>query len=337
MPPVEESDCCLTDRVTVTREKILILVNLYCGPSGPLLSYFNTSPCAIQSTHVKLCDYNKTVINSLKAFENITSLWCDVTSSKSVVEFAEFVAAFQKRFTILDEVLLIDHDHSNVHTSIPPVACRRMRILTYNFTSLFNCAYQPFGKLQSLHINAPNVSKSKLEFNNEISKIIVHNCNSLLELDMSGVRVARNNTLLQETFQKCHALVILSIRDGSKGSARLSDIFYSIQSLLNLKYLDVTELVDVYGEDLCALHDLLCKALPKLKYCQLSFRGLALYLTLLGDTKYESIQKLLRSLLPPSSYDEHVIRRGFKAVDDWLAGLRCDVKFDFYWEPDRRL
>ena len=299
-------------------------MNVYCGPDDPLLSYFNTSPCAIQSTHVKLCDYNKTVINSLKAFENITSLLCILKSSKSVVEFAEFATALQKRFAILDEVILNDDSHSNIHTSIPPIACRRIHILTDNFTSLFNCAYQPFGKLQSLHIDAQDVSRSKLEFNNEIYKIVVHNCNSLLELRMSGVGVARNNTLLQETFQKCHALVMLSIRDMSKGSessVRMHEIFYSIQSLPNLKCLDVTENVSMSGEDLCALHDLLYKALPKLEFCCLGFGDMYLHGK---DTKYESFQKLLGSFQGGR----------FRTLCKWLTELRCDVEFDIF-EYDR--
>ena len=88
---------------------------------------------------------------------------------------------------------------------------------------------------------------------------------------------------------------------------------YSIQSLLNLEYLDVTERVSVFGEDLCALHDLLYKAVPKLKFCCLGFKRMVLHVTLWGDTKCESIQKLLGSLSCPLSHNNHTLSKDFKA------------------------
>ena len=301
-----------------------------------MLSCFNTYPCAIQSSYVELINETKTVIPLLQMFKKVTSLFCVFKSSKFIADFHEILTVLQQKFFYLNEFVVIDYtkddDHSSVDFSMPVIACQRMHFTTYHFTKLFNCAYHPFGKLQSLHIDA----QDRLEFNSDISKIIVHNCNSLLDLRMSGVRVQRNNTLLQETFQKCHALVILSIRDANKrslSSAKLHEIFYSIQGLLNLEYLDVSDTVNVYGEDLCALHDLLYKALPKLKDCCLSFERLVVYFTLLGDTKYEPIQELLDTLLSGKqpSPDCHTVAFGWKSnkiVHDWLAGLCCNVQFD---------
>ena len=89
-----------------------------------------------------------------------------------------------------------------------------------HFTELFNCAYHPRVKLRSLHVDALAFN---LKFNGEISKMINHNC-ELLDLHVLGVTVSKSNTLLLETFQRCHALVTLTIGniiDGSLGSARL--------------------------------------------------------------------------------------------------------------------
>ena len=335
---VDSLASCDFDSVAITNERILILLNIYCTPDHPILSCFNTSPCALQSTHVELRNETKLVIPLLRAFDNITSLHCAFKSSKFVADFAEILKVLQKKFSNLNEFIVNDFrkddDHPNIDFSLPVVTCRRMHFVTHHFTGLFNCAYHPFGKLQSLHIDFEDVW-SKLEFSNEISKIIEHNCNSLLDLRMSRVTVLRNNTLLQETFQKCHALVVLSIRDtneGSLSSARLHEIFYSIQSLLNLEYLDVSNSVNVFGEDLCALHNLLYRSLPKLKDCCLSFSKLVVYFTQLGDTKYESIQELLGILLSGKqpSPDCHTVAFGWKnnkVVHEWLAGLRYNVNF----------
>lgn len=321
-----------SDRVTVTSEKILILLNTYCTPNHPMLSCFNTSPCALQSRYVVFINEIETAIPSLLLFKNITSLQC---SSKFVVNFAEVLKVLQKKFLNLNEFILTDDEkHSNVRFSVPAIACRRMDFTITRFTRLFNCAYHPLGKLQSLRINAHN-QWSKLEFNSEIPKIIIHNCNSLLDLRMSGVMVLRDNSLLQETLQKCHALVVLSIRDANNGSlscARLHEIFYSIQGLLNLEYLDVSDGVNVFGEDLRALHNLLYRSLPKLKDCCLSFSKLVIYFTLLGDTTYASIQELLGTLLSGKqpSPDCHTVAFGWNGnqiVLDWLAGLCCNVNF----------
>ena len=329
---------CDFDRVTVTNEKILILLNTYCTPDHPMLSCFNTSPCALQSRLVGLINETKTVIPSLLLFKNITSLHCTFDSSKFVADFAKILTVLQEKFSNLNEFIVTDlrsdEDHTNVDFDMPVATCRRMEFTTIYFTRLFNCAYHPLGKLQSLHIDAHDMW-SKLEFNSEISKIIIHNCNSLLDLRMSGVRVPRNNSLLQETLQKCHALVVLSVRDANGGSlscVRLHEIFYSIQGLLNLEYLDVSDSVNVFGEDLHVLHNLLYRNLPKLKDCCLSFSKLVIYFTLLGDTKYKSIQELLGTLLSGKqpSPDCHTVAFGWNGnqiVLDWLASLCCNVTF----------
>ena len=335
----DSSAKCKLDRATITNEKIVILTNISCHPDHPILSCFGTSPCALQSRNVYLLNDNKAMMTLLQAFEKVTSLTC-ISTSDSVAEFAKLLTPLQEKFlTDLNEVYVYSSGHydcPNMELSMPIVACRRIFFYTNHFMRHFECAYHPHRKLQSLHITAPDVIQSKLEFNNDVSKIIVHNCNSLLDLQMSGVRVARNDTLLLlETFQKCHALVVLRISKANKGSlssARLHEIFCSIQALHNLEYLDVSETVNVFAEDLCALHDLLFQGLPSLKDCCLSFSKLVVFFTSLGDMKYGTIQELLGTLLSgkqPSPHC-HTVSFGWKSnkiIQEWLASLRCNVNF----------
>ena len=204
--------------------------------------------------------------------------------------------------------------------NMPGIACRRLCITTDVFTRLFSCAYHPFGKLQSLHITHSEHPQSTLEFNNEISKIIIHNCNSLLDLQMSGVPVLTNISLLQETLQRCHVLVVLSIRDViCKG---LHEIFYSIHGLLNLKYLDVTSTF-MRGDDLCALHDLLYHAVPKLRDCCLTFCHLDYTFELPAKTEYKPICKML---------DDFMSSQKSKVMHDWLIGIRSNVNFQLLYK-----
>ena len=207
--------------------------------------------------------------------------------------------------------------------NMPGVACRRLHITTDVFTRLFNCAYHPFGKLQSLHITCYDHPTSKLEFNSEISKLILHNCNSLLDLQMSDVSVLANISLLQETLQRCHALVVLSIRDAINDG--LHEIFYSIQGLLNLKYFDVTSFV-MRGEDLFALHDLLYQGVPELRDCCLTFCQLDFTFRFPAKTEYKPIHKML---------DDFLSTENSKVVRDWLTGIRSNANFQLLYTPQK--
>ena len=152
---------------------------------------------------------------------------------------------------------------------------------------------------------------------------------------MLGVTVTKSNTLLQETFQRCRALVILTISnatDGSLNSVRLHEIFCSMKSLLSLECLHISDTINVFGEDLCALHDLLCQNLPKLKDFCLSFHVLIVYFMLLGDIKYEPIQELLCTLLSGKqpTLDCHTVAfrwRNNRMIHTWLVSLRSGVNF----------
>ena len=337
-PLVEVSDGsakCKLDRTTVTNEKIVVLTNISCRPGHPILSCFGTSPCALQSRNVCLFNDNKALLQALEKFTSLT--WQCISTSDSVAKFAELLTSLQEHFSVdLNEVFIYSsgsNDYPNMEVSMPVVACQRIIFSTNYFT---RCAYHPHRKLRSLHITAPDVIQSKLEFNSDVSKIIIHNSNSLLDLQMSGVRVEKNNLLLLvETFQKCHTIVVLRIHDANKGSlssARLYEIFCSLQTLHNLEYLDVSETVNVFAEDLCTLHNLLFQGLPNLKDCCLSFCKLVVFFTLLGDTKFGTIQELLGTLLSgkqPSPHC-HTVSFGWKSnkiMLEWLAGLRRNVNF----------
>ena len=79
----------------------------------------------------------------------------------------------------------MDCRNLNMDFIIPAVSYRRIAIENGYFTSLFNCAYHPYGKLQSLHMSA-KLTDSSLMFDSKISKVTEHNCVSLLDLRLSG-------------------------------------------------------------------------------------------------------------------------------------------------------
>ena len=164
----------------------------------------------------------------LQAWQNMTSLHFILTSSNCGRELAKILTSLKEKGSILNEITIMDCRNLNLDFVIPAVPCHRLAIETGYFTSLFNCAYHLYGELQSLHVSA-KLTGSNLRFDSKISKVIEHNCESLLDLRMSGVKVANNRALLlQETFQKCHALVILNIHysnDATLASARLHKIF----------------------------------------------------------------------------------------------------------------
>lgn len=336
IPPSEVSvhlTNCDFDKSTFVGKKISVKVGIYCDQ---ILSCLNTFPCVLDPRHVEFLSTNITMaVHSLQMLENVTSLHCVLNNSTSLMEFTKLMTFIQEKISAINEFTISDFTndkHSIMDCSIPAITCRRMKIITSRFTSLFNCAYS---KLQSLHINAVT-SNSRLKFDSELSKIINHNCKSLLDLQMSGVAVERSGCkLLQETFEKCDTLVVLKLNmanNGTLGSARLHEIFCSIQCLPNLEYLHVSDTINVFGEDLLALHKLLCQGMPKLKHCYLSFCRLVIYFTLMGDTRYQPIQELLAVLLCGKypSPDCHTVAFGWRnnhVIYAWLAGLRCDVKF----------
>lgn len=325
-----------SDRKSCTGEKVLIQLGEY---DDSILPFINNSPCTLTSRHVHniVFDDARPVINALHTLENVTSLNCFLQISNSVEEFAKIVTILKEKYSMLNEISVMDfiaHENPNMEFSIPAFMCRRIRLTASRFTSLFKCACHPSGNLQSLHIKGLG-SSNKLKFDSGISKIIEHNRESLLDLRMEDVLVAKNSTLLQETLQKCHTLVVLSIghaNNGSLTSVRLHEIFCSIQGLLTLEYLHVYDEVNVFGEDLCALHKALYHGLPKLKDCQLSFQRLVVYFTLLGNPNFEPIQELVGALLSGKKPSPHCHTVAFRwrsnpTIDAWLASLRCNVNF----------
>ena len=305
-----------------------------------LPSFLNTFPCALISEQVTLPYSDATVgSNVLQALDNITSLHFTLKSSNCGPEFVKILTYLKEKGSVLNEISIRDEENLNMDFTIPAIPCRRVILETKCFTSLFNCAYHPYGSLQSLHISSiyRSFTGSNLWFDSEISKAIEHNCQSLLELQMCAVKVAKNSALLlQETFQKCHALVTLSIanvNDGTLASVGLHELFCSMQGLVSLECLHVSSrFISVFGEDLCALHNLLYQGVPKLKECHLSFEWLVIYFKLLTDPKFEPIQELLAVLLSGKepSPDHHAVTfiwENNQMVHTWLANLCCGVNF----------
>ena len=317
-------------------EKVLIKVAREHNCNS-LSSLLNTSPCALTSEYIRLPIEDATVeINVLQALENMTSLCLNLDHTEDCgASLAKTLMCLKEKGSDLDRIAIYDCKSCkdlNMDINIPAVACRRMVLVTKRF-GLLNCAYHPCRDLQSLRI------RSDLKFDSEISKAIEHNCKSLLELKMSGVKVAKNSALLlQETIQKCHALVTLNIayvNDGTSASMSLREIFCSMQGLVSLESLKVCDRVDVFEEDLCALHNLLHQGLPKLKKCQLSFQQLVISFMLLKDPKFESIQELLTDLLSGKepSLDRDTVTFKWECnqtVHEWLSSLCYSVDFCLY-------
>ena len=324
----------LPERVAICTGNSEKVVTKVSENNNLLLSFCNTTPCALISEFIWLPYINASLgINLLQALEYMTSLHFILTSSNCGAELARILTHLKEKGSVLNEISIMDCRNLNVDF-IPAVPCRRIVIETGCCTSLFNCGYHPCRNLHSLHITSK--SNFKLNFDSEISKVIEHNCGSLLDLQMSGIKVAKNSVLLlQGTFQKCRALVILIIHnanDGTLASAKLHEVFCSIQGLVSLERLSVSDSVNVFGEDLCALYNLVYQGLPKLKECRLAFQQLIIYFTLLKDPKFEPIQELLAILLSGKqpSPDCHTVAFKWKnnqTVCTWLANLCCNVNF----------
>ena len=269
---------------TSSSENVVIKVS---ENNNLLSSFCNTTPCAVISEFIWLPYHDASVgLNVLQALQNMTSLHFILTSSSCGAEFSKILISLKEKGSILNEVTIMDFRNLNLDFVVPAVPCRRIAIETGHFTGLFNCTYHPYGESQSLHVSV-KLNNSNLRFDSKMSKVIKHNCKSLLDLRLSGVKVANNSVLLlQETFQKCHALVILKIHnsnDATLASARLHEMFCSIQGLVSLERLSVSDSINVFGEDLYALRNLLYQGLPNLKVYCLTFQQLNIYFTLLED------------------------------------------------------
>ena len=108
-----------------------------------------------------------------------------LTSSNCGVDLAKILTSLKDRGSIFNEITVMDCRNLNMNFIIPAVSYRRIAIENGHFTSLFNCAYHPYGKLQSLHMSA-KLTDSSLMFDSKISKVTEHNCVSLLDLRLSG-------------------------------------------------------------------------------------------------------------------------------------------------------
>ena len=102
---------CLTghnsDRESCTGEKVLIQLGEY---DDSILPFINNSPCALTSRHVRniVFDDARPVINALHTLENVTSLNCLLQSSKSVAEFTKIVTILKEKYSMLNEITVID-------------------------------------------------------------------------------------------------------------------------------------------------------------------------------------------------------------------------------------
>ena len=207
-----------------------------------LSSYLNTSPCALTSECIRVPIDAREEINVLQALENMTSLCLNLVTKYYKASLAKTLTCLKEKGSALDRIVINDYrsccEDLDMDINIPAVACRKLVLVIEHF-SLLNCAYHPYRDLQSLHI------ESSLTFDSKISKAIEHNCKSWLELQMSGVKVAKNSALLlQETIQKCRALVTLNIayvNDGTSASVSLCEIFCSMQGLVSLECLSVCD------------------------------------------------------------------------------------------------
>ena len=286
-PPVE----LLGDVDKPNDTKVLIELNKYCEQ---LFLCLDTHPCAVMPRHVDYTsDVSIVTISSLCALGLIRSLHCVVSDLKSVLGFNELLTVLKKSSTKLDEVVIVCHATDDLLPSDMPLvaSCRRLKFIVSQFTSVFKSAYHPSRKLQSFHVKYLECDH-KLKFTNDLSDIIIYNSNSLLDLCLSGVTVLKENSLLQETLTCCQTLVVLELcntNNGSFSSAKAHELFYSLECLLKLEFLIISDSINVFGEDMYVLYNLLVCYLPMLKHCHLSFHRLVVYFSLLDDKKYESI------------------------------------------------
>ena len=347
-PPERVTTC------TGNNEKVLIKVSNSWETLAP---FINTSPCALISNMIQLpCDNVSVDISVLQALETMISLHFLLTSSNCGAELARIFTYFKEKGSFLNEITIMDGGNLKENFHFPPLPCRGKEkdsshdttvmdegILNMDFSipsvpchkicldtgcsSLFDCA--------CCHVQSLVIGSSP-RFDSKVSKIIEYNCESLLDLQINHVEVAKNSVLLlQKTLHKCHALVELTIYDinaNTLATARLHEIFSSIQGLVTLEHLSVSDSATMFGEDLCALYSLLYQGVPKLTKCELSFRSLVIRFRQLKDPKFKSIQELLAALL--SSREEYInddteefAWNKNQTVHTWLANRCCNVNF----------
>ena len=346
-PPERETTC-------TGNEKVLIKVPDSWERLAP---FINTSPCALISNMIQLpCDNVSVDISVLQALETMTSLNFTLRSSNCGAELARIFTYLKEKGSFLNEITIMDGGNLKENFHFPPLPCRRKEkglshdttvmdegILNMDFSipsvpchriclytgcsSLFDCA--------CCHVQSLVIGSSR-RFDSKVSKMIEYNCESLLDLKISRVEVAKNSVLLlQKTLHKCHALVeltIYNINANTLATARLHKIFYSIQGMVSLERLSVRDSATMFGEDLCALYSLLCHGVPKLTKCELSFRSLVIRFRQLKDPKFKSIQELLATLLSSREQHPNDDTEEFKwdknqTVHTWLANQCCNVDF----------
>jgi len=334
-PPVEFLGDVVSPNLK-TDMKVLLEVNK-CNVE--LLSCLKTRPCAVMPKHVdNMSDVSINTINSLCGLGIVRSLQCIISDLKSELRCNELLTVLQKSSTSLDEVVIVYSAADElVPNKIPVlVSCRRLKFIVSQFTSVFKWAYNPDKKLQSFHVKCVESSADhKLEFTQDISDIIIYNSNSLLDLCLSGVTVLKGDCLIRETLAHCHSLVVLELsntNNGSLRSAKAHELFSSLESLLKLEFLIVSDSINVFGEDMYALYNLLVQYLPKLKHCHLSFHRFVVFFSLLEDKMYEPIQELLHTLLsnkePTANCHTVAFRwRNNQNLQVWLCHLRYTVEF----------
>ena len=338
-PPVEQS--AVTDKQVFSPDtKVLVDVNKYCDQ---LFSCLNTHPCAVMPRHVEyLSADSSVVINSLCAMGNIRSLHCVIKDLKSVLEFEELLTVLQEQHVVLNEIVVFNHitGGPTYHGTLG-AQCRRLKFVVSHFTSLFNCAYHSTRKLQSLHVNSIKHSH-RLKFCKELSGIIKYNSESLVDLCLLEVTVLKNMSLLCETLQSCRQLVVLQLFITSEEDYRsllvseenflshsgLHKLFASLEGLPNIEFLKISSpFMDVFGEDVLALHNLLHQHLPQLRRCHLIFSLFVVHYSLLKDSTYGPILDLLHTLLPDkkTAIASDTVAFKWSILQTWMSAVHCDV------------
>ena len=346
-PPVKHLADVDTQLFSPTME-VLIEVNKYCDQ---LLPCINTHPCAVMPRHVEyLSADSSVVINSLCALGNIRSVHCIIKDDKSVSEFDELLTVLQEQNHVLDEIVLFHHLRDFTFHEALGTQSRRLKFVVKYFTGLFNCARHSSNKLESLHVNSVKFGRD-LKFCKELSDIIKYNSKSLVDLCLTEVIVLKNMSLLCETIQTCQQLVILQlyitsevdysslVRQGLfySGQSYLSPsglhkLFACLESLPNIEFLKISSpFMEMFGEDILALYNLLHQYLPQLRRCYLIFYVFIARFSLLEDSKYGPILDLLQSLLPdkkPAVNSDAAVVVKWSKLQPWMSALRySDVDF----------
>jgi len=342
-PPVKQS-ANANRQVFSPDTKVLVEVNKYCDQ---LFSCINTHPCAVIPRRVEYLSADSSiVINSLCALGNIRFLHCVIKDLKSVSEFDEMLTVLQEQHVVLDEIVVFHHttDDLTYHGTLG-AQCRRLKFVVSHVTSLFSYAYHSPKKLQSLHINSTKyggVYSHRVKVCKELSDIIKYNSESLVDLCLSEVTVLKNMSLLCETLQSCQQLVVLQLYITSEEDYRslageenflspsgLHKLLASLESVPNIEFLKISSpFMDIFGEDILALYNLLYRHLPQLRRCHLIFSVFVVHFSQLKGSSFEPLLDLLHSLLPPdktSAFVSDTVAFKWSTLQTWISALRCGV------------